>query len=182
MAGVDLMVPALDGPDYVIIEVNEQPGLSADSEHHAVKRFVELLFPDSDRWARSGRSKAAPPEIGGSACAVYTSGPGVVSQAGLRRTTEQRETAVRRLVTTVAGLGVDIATVMEDTYPVRAPTRVGDAVDASLIVVGRGYVDHLGSVVFGRVPAELSFEALRPVAVVPPLLPAPESTSGTGRE
>ena len=49
VAGVDLMVPAVDGPDYVIIEVNEQPGLSADSEHHAVKRFVDLLFPDSDR-------------------------------------------------------------------------------------------------------------------------------------
>jgi len=106
----------------------------------------------------------------------------VVSRAGLRRTTEERETAVRRLVTTVAGVGVDIATVMEDTYPVRALTRVGDALDASLIVVGRGHVDHLGSVVFDRVPAELSFEALRPVAVVPPLLLAPESTSGTGRE
>ncbi len=57
---------------------------------------------------------------------------------------------------------------MEDTYPVRALTRVGDALDASLVVVGLGHVDHLGSVVFGRVPAELSFEALRPVAVVPP--------------
>ncbi|HWC11155.1 MAG TPA: hypothetical protein VG455_08030, partial [Acidimicrobiales bacterium] len=49
VAGVDLMVPAVDGADYVIIEVNEQPGLSADSQHHAVKRFVDLLFPDSDR-------------------------------------------------------------------------------------------------------------------------------------
>ena len=117
------------------------------------------------RW---GGRRAGPPEIGGSACAVYACGPGVVSQAGLRRTTEERPTAVRWLVTTVAGLGVDIATVMEDTYRVRALTRVGDALDASLIVVGRGHVDHLGSVVFGRVPAELSFEALRPVAVVPP--------------
>jgi D-alanine-D-alanine ligase-like ATP-grasp enzyme len=49
VAGIDLMVLAVDGPEYVIIEVNEQPGLSADREHHAVKRFVDLLFPDSDR-------------------------------------------------------------------------------------------------------------------------------------
>ena len=49
VAGVDLIVPAVDGPEYVIIEVNEQPGLSADSQHHTVKRFVDLLFPDSDR-------------------------------------------------------------------------------------------------------------------------------------
>ncbi len=42
------MVPAIDGPEYVIIEVNEQPGLAADSQHRTVKRFVDLLFPDSD--------------------------------------------------------------------------------------------------------------------------------------
>lgn len=49
VAGVDLMVPAVDGPDYVIIEVNEQPGLATDSEHRTVKRFVDLLFPGSGR-------------------------------------------------------------------------------------------------------------------------------------
>jgi GNAT-family acetyltransferase (TIGR03103 family) len=49
VAGVDLMVPAVDGPDYVVIEVNEQPGLASYGSQHTVERFVDPLFPDSSR-------------------------------------------------------------------------------------------------------------------------------------
>ena len=52
VAGIDLIVPAIDGPDYVIIEANEQPGLSTDSEHRVIERFIDLLFPaTADRSA-----------------------------------------------------------------------------------------------------------------------------------
>ena len=47
VVGVDLMVPAIDGPDYTIIEANEQPGLANHEPQPTVERFVDLLFPDS---------------------------------------------------------------------------------------------------------------------------------------
>jgi GNAT-family acetyltransferase (TIGR03103 family) len=43
--GLDLIVPAVDGPDYVIIEANEQPGLANHEPQPTVERFVDLLFP-----------------------------------------------------------------------------------------------------------------------------------------
>jgi GNAT-family acetyltransferase (TIGR03103 family) len=43
--GLDLLVPAVDGPDYVIIEANEQPGLANHEPQPTVERFVDLLFP-----------------------------------------------------------------------------------------------------------------------------------------
>ena len=47
VVGIDLIVPAVDGPDYVIIEANEQPGLANHEPQPTVERFVDLLFPAS---------------------------------------------------------------------------------------------------------------------------------------
>jgi len=46
--GLDLMVPAVDGADYVIIEANEQPGLANHEPQPTAERFVALLFPPED--------------------------------------------------------------------------------------------------------------------------------------
>ena len=43
--GLDLMVPDLDGADYVVIEANEQPGLANHEPAPTVERFIDLLFP-----------------------------------------------------------------------------------------------------------------------------------------
>jgi D-alanine-D-alanine ligase-like ATP-grasp enzyme len=45
--GVDLMVPDLGAPDYVIIEGNEQPGLANHEPRPTAARFVDLLFPET---------------------------------------------------------------------------------------------------------------------------------------
>jgi D-alanine-D-alanine ligase-like ATP-grasp enzyme len=47
VAGVDLIVDAVDKPDGTIIEVNEQPGLANHEPHPTAARFVDLLFPDT---------------------------------------------------------------------------------------------------------------------------------------
>ena len=47
MLGLDLMVPDLDGDDYVVIEANEQPGLANHEPAPTVERFIDLLFPDT---------------------------------------------------------------------------------------------------------------------------------------
>ena len=47
VVGVDLIVPAVDGPDYTIIEANEQPGLANHEPRPTVERFLDLLFPGS---------------------------------------------------------------------------------------------------------------------------------------
>ena len=43
--GLDLVVPAVNRPDYVIIEANEQPGLANHEPQPTVERFIDLLFP-----------------------------------------------------------------------------------------------------------------------------------------
>ncbi len=45
--GLDLIVPALDGPDYWIIEANARPGLANHEPQPAAARFVDLLFPET---------------------------------------------------------------------------------------------------------------------------------------
>jgi GNAT-family acetyltransferase (TIGR03103 family) len=47
VVGIDFMVPAVDGPDYVIIEANEQPGLANHEPRPTAARFIDLLFPES---------------------------------------------------------------------------------------------------------------------------------------
>lgn len=45
VVGLDFLVPRVDGPDYVIIEANERPGLANHEPQPTAERFIDLLFP-----------------------------------------------------------------------------------------------------------------------------------------
>ena len=47
VVGLDLLVPAVDGPDYVFVEANERPGLANHEPQPTAQRFVDLLFPQT---------------------------------------------------------------------------------------------------------------------------------------
>ncbi len=47
VTGLDLMVRAVDQPDYVIIEANERPGLANHEPQPTAQRFIDLLFPNT---------------------------------------------------------------------------------------------------------------------------------------
>ena len=47
VVGLDFLVPAVDGPDYVIVEANERPGLANHEPQPTAERFIDLLFPQS---------------------------------------------------------------------------------------------------------------------------------------
>jgi GNAT-family acetyltransferase (TIGR03103 family) len=47
VVGLDLLVPDVCGPDYVIIEANERPGLANHEPQPTAERFVDLLFPQT---------------------------------------------------------------------------------------------------------------------------------------
>ncbi|HEX9765511.1 MAG TPA: N-acetylglutaminylglutamine synthetase [Nitriliruptorales bacterium] len=45
VAGLDLLVPAVDEPACTVIEVNERPGLANHEPQPTAQRFIDLLFP-----------------------------------------------------------------------------------------------------------------------------------------
>ncbi len=45
VVGLDLIVPDVAGPEHVIIEANERPGLANHEPQPTAERFVDLLFP-----------------------------------------------------------------------------------------------------------------------------------------
>jgi GNAT-family acetyltransferase (TIGR03103 family) len=45
VVGLDMMVPAVDKPEYHIIEANERPGLANHEPQPTAQRFIDLLFP-----------------------------------------------------------------------------------------------------------------------------------------
>ncbi len=47
VTGLDFIVPAVDGPDYTIIEANERPGLANHEPQPTAERFIDLLFPQT---------------------------------------------------------------------------------------------------------------------------------------
>ncbi len=47
VVGFDFLVPDVGGPDYVIIEANERPGLANHEPQPTAERFVDLLFPQT---------------------------------------------------------------------------------------------------------------------------------------
>ncbi len=49
VVGFDFLVPAVDEPDYVIIEANERPGLANHEPQPTAQRFIDMLFPQSAR-------------------------------------------------------------------------------------------------------------------------------------
>ncbi len=54
VVGVDMMVPAVDASDYVIIEANERPGLANHEPQPTAERFLDLLFPQTAAEAAAG--------------------------------------------------------------------------------------------------------------------------------
>jgi D-alanine-D-alanine ligase-like ATP-grasp enzyme len=47
VVGLDFIVPEIEGPDYVIIEANERPGLANHEPQPTAERFLDLLFPQT---------------------------------------------------------------------------------------------------------------------------------------
>jgi D-alanine-D-alanine ligase-like ATP-grasp enzyme len=47
LVGFDFLVPEVSGPDYVIIEANERPGLANHEPQPTAERFIDFLFPHS---------------------------------------------------------------------------------------------------------------------------------------
>ena len=47
VTGLDFIVPDPAGPEYVIIEANERPGLANHEPQPTAERFVDLLFPST---------------------------------------------------------------------------------------------------------------------------------------
>jgi GNAT-family acetyltransferase (TIGR03103 family) len=52
VTGIDLIVPDVTGPEYVIIEANERPGLANHEPQPTAQRFLDLLFPTSTALPR----------------------------------------------------------------------------------------------------------------------------------
>lgn len=57
VVGFDFMVPDIEGPDYVIIEANERPGLANHEPQPTAERFVDLLFPQTRAQQRRERQR-----------------------------------------------------------------------------------------------------------------------------
>lgn len=47
VVGLDFLVPSVTGPDYVIIEANERPGLANHEPQPTARKFIDLLFPQT---------------------------------------------------------------------------------------------------------------------------------------
>ncbi len=47
VVGFDFLVPEVAGPNYVVIEANERPGLANHEPQPTAERFVDLLFPQT---------------------------------------------------------------------------------------------------------------------------------------
>jgi D-alanine-D-alanine ligase-like ATP-grasp enzyme len=47
VTGLDFLVPGVAGPDYVIVEANERPGLANHEPQPTAERFIDLLFPQT---------------------------------------------------------------------------------------------------------------------------------------
>ncbi len=47
VTGLDFIVPSVEGPDYVIIEANERPGLANHEPQPTAQRYLDMLFPQT---------------------------------------------------------------------------------------------------------------------------------------
>ena len=47
VTGLDMIVPDLEKPEYVIVEANERPGLANHEPQPTAERFMDLLFPQT---------------------------------------------------------------------------------------------------------------------------------------
>ena len=55
VTGLDFLVPAVDGPEHVLIEANERPGLANHEPQPTAEAFVSLLFPHAPALPRGWR-------------------------------------------------------------------------------------------------------------------------------
>ena len=53
VVGFDFLVPDVGGPEYVIIEANERPGLANHEPQPTAERFIDFLFPQTRSDRRS---------------------------------------------------------------------------------------------------------------------------------
>jgi GNAT-family acetyltransferase (TIGR03103 family) len=53
VTGLDFLVPDVGGPEHVLIEANERPGLANHQPQPTAERFVDLLFPETAAVAHS---------------------------------------------------------------------------------------------------------------------------------
>ncbi len=58
VVGLDLLVPDVAGPEHVIIEANERPGLANHEPQPTAERFIDLLFPATRALPRGWRPGA----------------------------------------------------------------------------------------------------------------------------
>jgi GNAT-family acetyltransferase (TIGR03103 family) len=56
VVGFDFIVPKVDGPDYVIIEANERPGLANHEPQPTAEKFIDTLFPQTVALATPDRT------------------------------------------------------------------------------------------------------------------------------
>ena len=47
VVGLDFLVPAVDGDEYMVIEANERPGLANHEPQPTAEKFIDLLFPQT---------------------------------------------------------------------------------------------------------------------------------------
>lgn len=47
VTGLDFLVPDVTGPEHVVIEANERPGLANHAPRPTAERFLDLLFPET---------------------------------------------------------------------------------------------------------------------------------------
>ena len=60
VTGLDFLVPDLSGPEHVLIEANERPGLANHQPQPTAERFVDLLFPETTALPTGWHPPSAP--------------------------------------------------------------------------------------------------------------------------
>ena len=60
VTGLDFLVPDVSGPDHVLIEANERPGLANHEPQPTAERFVDLLFPETTALPSAWHPAPAP--------------------------------------------------------------------------------------------------------------------------
>lgn len=60
VTGLDFLVPDVSGPEHVLIEANERPGLANHQPQPTAERFVDLLFPETTALPSGWQPSSAP--------------------------------------------------------------------------------------------------------------------------
>jgi GNAT-family acetyltransferase (TIGR03103 family) len=60
VTGLDFLVPDVSGPEHVLLEANERPGLANHQPQPTAERFVDLLFPETTPLPSAWHPSSAP--------------------------------------------------------------------------------------------------------------------------